>query len=195
MIMFILLFSSTGQCLSLGPLQSILFYVIQVNSFSFIFFVYLIVLSYILFYLFFRQDYLKDFDFTVGFSKNWTLFTPDFIPPHYYFNRLSDEEQAQRATWRAANAAPIVAFISQCRTPNHRLAYLEELMKYIAVDSYGKCLHNKDLNEEGKRQKESQGKTVIMSSIFSFFFTRIKYETKILSKSIGFAALQIHHCF
>ena len=34
---------------------------------------------------------------------------------------------------------------SDCGTPSDRDTIAAELMKYIAVDSYGKCLHNKDL--------------------------------------------------
>lgn len=34
---------------------------------------------------------------------------------------------------------------STCNPPSDRDSYVRELMKYITVDSYGKCLHNKDL--------------------------------------------------
>ena len=37
---------------------------------------------------------------------------------------------------------------SDCGTPSDRDAYVTELMKYVQVDSYGKCLHNKDLPEK-----------------------------------------------
>ena len=37
---------------------------------------------------------------------------------------------------------------SDCDPPSDRDSYIEELMKYIDVDSYGRCLHNKDLPEE-----------------------------------------------
>ena len=36
---------------------------------------------------------------------------------------------------------------SDCDPPSDRDTYVEELMKYVKVDSYGKCLHNKDLPE------------------------------------------------
>jgi len=39
-----------------------------------------------------------------------------------------------------------VAYIqSGCNPPSDRDVYVQELMKHIRVDSYGKCLHNKDL--------------------------------------------------
>ena len=36
---------------------------------------------------------------------------------------------------------------SDCGTPSDRDSYVNELMKYVKVDSYGKCLHNKDFPE------------------------------------------------
>ena len=36
---------------------------------------------------------------------------------------------------------------SDCDPPSDRDSYIEELMKYIKVDSYGRCLHNRDLPE------------------------------------------------
>lgn len=34
---------------------------------------------------------------------------------------------------------------SDCNPPSDRDSYVQQLMKYISVDSYGKCLHNRDL--------------------------------------------------
>ncbi len=36
---------------------------------------------------------------------------------------------------------------TDCNPPSDRDSYIIELMKYVKVDSYGKCLHNKDLPE------------------------------------------------
>lgn len=41
--------------------------------------------------------------------------------------------------------ASIVYIQTGCDPPSDRDVYVEELMKYIKIDSYGKCLHNKDL--------------------------------------------------
>jgi hypothetical protein len=35
--------------------------------------------------------------------------------------------------------------LSNCKAPSGRHHYIQELMKHIPVDSYGKCLHNKDV--------------------------------------------------
>jgi hypothetical protein len=42
----------------------------------------------------------------------------------------------------------LVIFLqSTCNPPSDRDSYVRELMKYISVDCYGKCLHNRDLPE------------------------------------------------
>lgn len=43
--------------------------------------------------------------------------------------------------------APIVYVQRDCNPPSDRDRYVKELMKYIAVDSYGPCLNNKKLPE------------------------------------------------
>lgn len=52
-------------------------------------------------------------------------------------NRLQREE----------DLASIAYIQSDCTCPSDRDVYVRELMKYVKVDSYGKCLHNKDLPE------------------------------------------------
>jgi alpha-1,3-fucosyltransferase 10 len=44
-----------------------------------------------------------------------------------------------------ADLAPIAYIQSDCTTASHRDDYVKALMKYIRVDSYGKCLQNKQL--------------------------------------------------
>ncbi|XP_026997024.2 alpha-(1,3)-fucosyltransferase 10 isoform X3 [Tachysurus fulvidraco] len=41
--------------------------------------------------------------------------------------------------------APVVYVQSDCDPPSDRDVYVQELRKHIPVDSYGQCLHNKDL--------------------------------------------------
>lgn len=42
-------------------------------------------------------------------------------------------------------SAPVVMFLSNCKSNNMRNTYIEELMKYIPIDSYGKCYRNKEI--------------------------------------------------
>lgn len=46
--------------------------------------------------------------------------------------------------------ASVVYVQSGCNPPSDRDEYVSELMKFIKVDSYGACLHNKDLPDEFK---------------------------------------------
>ncbi|KAJ8728324.1 hypothetical protein PYW08_016709 [Mythimna loreyi] len=46
--------------------------------------------------------------------------------------------------------APIMYLQSDCETSTERDAYVEELMKYTKVDSYGTCLKNKDMPSKFK---------------------------------------------
>jgi alpha-1,3-fucosyltransferase 10 len=48
------------------------------------------------------------------------------------------------------NRASVVYVQSACNSPSDRDTYVQELMKYINVDSLGKCLNNKELPEEYK---------------------------------------------
>lgn len=41
--------------------------------------------------------------------------------------------------------SPIIYTQSDCEVPSGRDQYTKMLMEYINVDSYGNCLHNKDL--------------------------------------------------
>lgn len=52
---------------------------------------------------------------------------------------------------KSTNGLAAVLYVqSGCNPPSDRDEYVAELMKYIKIDSYGACLHNKDLPEEFK---------------------------------------------
>jgi len=55
--------------------------------------------------------------------------------------------------------APVVYVQSGCDAPSSRDIWVTEFMKYIKVDSYGTCLHNKDLplHMVGSEQMENEG--------------------------------------
>lgn len=58
----------------------------------------------------------------------------------------------------------VVLMASNCNTggADKRTAYVEELMKYIKVDSYGGCLHNTDMKEyQRKNGRRSHGDKII----------------------------------
>lgn len=52
---------------------------------------------------------------------------------------------------KSTNGLAAVLYVqSGCNPPSDRDEYVAELMKYIKIDSYGACLHNKDLPVEFK---------------------------------------------
>ena len=59
---------------------------------------------------------------------------PSFVVPVATKNQLIRE-----------GLAPVAYVQSGCSTPSGRDDWVEELMKHVKVDSYGECLHNKDL--------------------------------------------------
>jgi len=52
------------------------------------------------------------------------------------------------------NRQGIAMFVSDCRA-TWRYKYLEELMKYISIDSFGKCLHNTVIPQSRKGSKNA----------------------------------------
>ena len=61
-----------------------------------------------------------------------------YLMPTAEKNRLQKEK----------GLAPIIYVQSDCVTPSERDIYVKALMKFIKIDSYGSCLHNKDLPDE-----------------------------------------------
>lgn len=56
----------------------------------------------------------------------------------------------QRKNSLRGRIAPLVYVQSDCDPPSDRDTYVKELMAHIEVDSYGACLHNRDLPEHLK---------------------------------------------
>jgi hypothetical protein len=60
----------------------------------------------------------------------------------------------KRRETRDKDQASVAAFISNCGAASPRLELLEELQKYIKVDSYGKCSHNRDVPDHWELEKD-----------------------------------------
>lgn len=63
------------------------------------------------------------------------------------FRKLAQPVRVPTSQKSKGGLAPVVYIQSDCDPPSDRDSYVGELMKYIEVDSYGRCLHNKDLPE------------------------------------------------
>ena len=60
---------------------------------------------------------------------------------------------------------------SDCDPPSDRDSYVSELMKYVKVDSYGKCVHNKDLPEHLRDPVTSMDSDELIDIIAQYKFT------------------------
>jgi hypothetical protein len=48
-------------------------------------------------------------------------------------------------------SVPVTWVAGNCEAHNGRQYYIKELMKYVKVDSYGRCLHNKDFANSAEK--------------------------------------------
>ncbi|XP_044254511.1 alpha-(1,3)-fucosyltransferase 10 [Tribolium madens] len=99
--------------------------------------------------LFLYERTFEVFHITATFSRN-----SDFPLTLQYLEELSLLTDTQyfvdvkEKNKLLDSIAPVLYIQSDCDTPIDRDAYVKELMKYIKVDSYGKCLKNKEFPQE-----------------------------------------------
>jgi len=91
--------------------------------------------------------FMRAFDLTMTFQRGSDAWSP-------YFSLARADELSAPASVKSASA-PAVLFLSAPQDRCGRLAYLSELMAHLPVDSYGKVLHNRDLDtpDQGRRSK------------------------------------------
>ncbi|KAM9196999.1 GDP-fucose protein O-fucosyltransferase 4 [Dugong dugon] len=88
---------------------------------------------------------IRLFNLTATFSRHSDYPLPlQWLPGTAYLRRAALPLQ-ERAEWRRRGYAPLLYLQSHCDVPADRDRYVRELMRYIPVDSYGKCLHNREL--------------------------------------------------
>lgn len=67
--------------------------------------------------------------------------------------------------------APVLYVHSDCDTPSGRDVYVKELMKHIKVDSYGACLHNKDLPKHLQDMSSGMNHDEFLKIVAQYKFT------------------------
>lgn len=87
-------------------------------------------------------DYLASYNFKASFL--FSYFSPGIMD---VANRPLPKDFIKTKT----GAAPILWIAKNCRATNGREHYIEKLMEYIDVDSYGECLNNKDFPSDQSR--------------------------------------------
>ncbi|MEE6459963.1 hypothetical protein FKM82_000804 [Ascaphus truei] len=100
-------------------------------------------------YKLFHQSSIALFNHTATFSRHSHLpLTSQYLEGLQalksleFFIPLQDKNALRR------KLSPLVYVQSDCDPPSDRDSYVQELMNYIAVDSYGECLHNRDLPQQ-----------------------------------------------
>ncbi|KAK1341840.1 hypothetical protein QTO34_016591 [Cnephaeus nilssonii] len=102
-------------------------------------------------YKLFHKPVITLFNYTATFSRHSHLpLTTQYLEgigvlkSHQYLVPLQSKNNLRK------RLAPLVYVQSDCDPPSDRDSYVRELMTYIEVDSYGECLHNKDLPQQLK---------------------------------------------
>lgn len=94
------------------------------------------------------ESILKHFNYTATFSRysDFPLIT-QYIKDYETLRTRKYVIPIGEKTKLRKKLAPVVFLQSICDTMSGRNEYIQELMKFIEIDSYGKCLNNKNLPE------------------------------------------------
>lgn len=98
--------------------------------------------------LFYHNDFITLFNHTSTFKQG-----SDYPITTQYVNSLDELVKEPVFSFRERSKFPLSSTIylqSGCNPPSDRDAYVNELMKHINIDSYGRCLNNKELPERLK---------------------------------------------
>lgn len=92
------------------------------------------------------EEFLNLFNFSSTFNRNSNIPFPllnmvslNNITSTIFFVKTTKKNSFLK------EISPILYLQSNCKTTTMRDSYIQELMKYISIDSYGKCLNNKML--------------------------------------------------
>jgi len=107
--------------------------------------------------------FMKQFELTMTYRLDSDVPCPYFGP-----DTLRDLQTPPRIK---TEEAPAVYFARNLRDRSGRNGYVKELMQYIRVDSYGRCLRNKELEDDHGRQTK-------LSTIARYKFT-LAFENSI----------------
>lgn len=108
-------------------------------------------------YLLTHAAMIRLFNHTATFhrSSHYPLTTQNVPSLEYFVERKPVPLKVKNELIRNGTLAPIVYVQSHCDVPSDRDRYVQKLMKYIDIDSYGKCAHNKDLPPELRNPVET----------------------------------------
>ncbi|GFG40480.1 hypothetical protein Cfor_06492 [Coptotermes formosanus] len=115
---------------------------------------------------------LELFNFTATFSRySHFPLTLQYLKSADALTDLSYFVPVERKNELLQELAPVLYVHSDCSTPLERDAYATELMKYIRIDSYGKCIQNRNLPEHLADAMESMGSDEFLHFVARYKFT------------------------
>ena len=98
--------------------------------------------------LFYHEEFMSLFNHTATFKQQ-----SDYPLTTQYVSSINELLKEPVSSFTSKNMLPLASTIylqSGCNPPSDRDAYVNELMKYMKVDSYGACLQSKELPENLK---------------------------------------------
>ena len=100
--------------------------------------------------LFFFSETMEMFNHTSTFKQESSYPIPSqyINSKEYLMVPLKYSVQEKTDAIVKEGIAPVLYIQSACNPPSDRDVYVQELMKYIKVDSYGKCLNNKQIPKD-----------------------------------------------
>ncbi|XP_061166081.1 alpha-(1,3)-fucosyltransferase 10-like [Saccostrea echinata] len=101
-------------------------------------------------FMFSHEEIMTLFNYTSTFKRqsDYPLPTQSLPNLDYLLDRTFVVDTKTKSEMRKTeDLAPVLYVQSDCGAPSDRDQFVKLLQKYISVDSYGRCLHNKDLPE------------------------------------------------
>ena len=93
------------------------------------------------------ENYLSHMDMNMTFSLKSVIPFTYFISIDFY-TKFWPWPGAKQALAQKISDTPVMMMISNCAPNLFRTRFLTELMNYVKIDSYGSCLHNKEIPPE-----------------------------------------------
>lgn len=123
-------------------------------------------------YILSHETFIRLFNHTATFKResDYPITTQDIYALDYLIDRKPIGIKEKNLKRNIDGFAPLLYAQSHDDVPSFRDMYVKELMKYIDVDSYGKCLHNKDLPESLTNAAESFQKDQFLDFIANYKF-------------------------